>query len=147
MHAPSHSAVITLIPSLPLPELLRDSGRSCQGSLPSEPALTHTPCPTSVKQLCTWQALAPSVPPETGSSEWVLGWLGTWQSRLTWFRVWSLHPSPCCLQRGEGPGWRLSMGPAGCLKSLVLLTPEPQFLHLHDGKPAQPVPSCFSDQP
>lgn len=44
-HIPSHWAVITLIPSLPLPELMRDSGRSCQGSLPSEPGSTHPPLP------------------------------------------------------------------------------------------------------
>lgn len=46
-HTPSHLAVITLIPSLPLPELMRDSHESCQGSLPSEPGFTHPPLPHS----------------------------------------------------------------------------------------------------
>lgn len=76
-HNPSHWAVITLIPSLPLPGLMRDSGRSCQGSPPSEPGSTTLPCPTSVQQLgfraaSTWQALAPSASPDLGSSEQVL---------------------------------------------------------------------------
>lgn len=72
-HTPSHSAVITLIPSLPLPELSVTQTGAAKGPCLLN-LVSHTlPCPTAGPQLgskaaSTCQALSPSVSPESGSS-------------------------------------------------------------------------------